>query len=545
MLIKLKLFLNSLYYLLWLSIASLFLSACTTTNTADCLFLSDNCAGPTVITSVKPEALQLAIADENNIETPVMIKEASVIDPETSTSVILTPCKTFNFSAVSLLINEQPTTNYILTFNPAQPPHPYFDSTYADNNTNTQNVTIVDNNTQYTFQFTVITQECPARNLSGAGTQENPWLISTAIQLDAVSYLVNHSNAEYGNDYYKLTADIDLGVETDLWSETGSTSLNPRGFIPIGTTLTGGSIHSNKFTGYFDCAAKTISNLFISNTLFTGTNSGIYDGLFGTVATNDNDTNSGTISQCRLENVKIIAHSNVGGLVGSLESGQIISSYVTGSVTGRYYVGGLAGENNGRIENSFVNATVSGAAGIGGLVGSNQGSIITSYIETTDLTLPAVSGDNFIGGLVGAQNSGSISNSYATTTVTGRTSVGGIVGLQRGGRIAASYMAGSVLAKDTTPHPSVNAFIGSYDADTQIQIEDSYWNSEINSPLSSGYFEGITSRSMTELTAGTSHPNWNPSVWNFTSGKYPRLISVVCANRQYNQDATDCSSTLP
>jgi filamentous hemagglutinin family protein len=138
----------------------------------------------------------------------------------------------------------------------------------------------------------------------------------------------------------------------------------------------------------------------------------------------------------------------VGGLVGYNEGsasgtmGTISNSYSTGAVNGPSQVGGLVGKNYyGAISNSYSTGEVgvSGTpeSGFGGLVGYNEGGAISNSYSTG-----AVSGDNYVGGLVGT-NEGSISNSYSTgaleVTVTGAGSyVGGLVGVRYSGSITSS-----------------------------------------------------------------------------------------------------------
>ena len=114
---------------------------------------------------------------------------------------------------------------------------------------------------------------------------------------------------------------------------------------------------------------------------------------------------------------------------------------VNAEMEGRSYTGILAGSNSGTITASYATGSVSGRDNyVGGLVGDNSsgGAITASYATGS------VSGDNYVGGLVGANSSG-ITASYATGSVSGRaTYVGGLVGdNSSGGAITASYATGS------------------------------------------------------------------------------------------------------
>mgnify|MGYP000966059192 FL=1 len=134
------------------------------------------------------------------------------------------------------------------------------------------------------------------------------------------------------------------------------------------------------------------------------------------------------IPNVKLENIKVTGKQCTGALVGE-NGGTITNSYTTGAITGNDYVGGLVGSNTngGSITNSYATAAVRGTGFyVGGLVGSNEGTITNSY--ATGL----VTGNNLVGGLVGWNDQGSITNSYATGAVTGAQPgsgyVGGLVG---------------------------------------------------------------------------------------------------------------------
>jgi hypothetical protein len=102
-------------------------------------------------------------------------------------------------------------------------------------------------------------------------------------------------------------------------------------------------------------------------------------------------------------------------------SGSIIT---TGSVWGLFVVGGLVGYNDyGAISNCYTTATVSlGGEFIGGLVGVNYGPITNCYATKM------VSGYLLVGGLVGYHAVGSMTKCYAMGDVHGDELVGGLVG---------------------------------------------------------------------------------------------------------------------
>ena len=108
-------------------------------------------------------------------------------------------------------------------------------------------------------------------------------------------------------------------------------------------------------------------------------------------------------------------------------------------------VGALASDNTGTISNSYATVNVSGRGPfIGGLVGSNTGTITASYTTGNVNGLDIYGGGLYVGGLAGQnENGGMIIASYATGSVNGANESGGLIGRNEG-NIVASYATGSV-----------------------------------------------------------------------------------------------------
>lgn len=222
----------------------------------------------------------------------------------------------------------------------------------------------------------------------GTGTQLDPYLISTCLQLQNMSGDLSA--------YYKITTDIDCSSTSNWNSNTG--------FIPLGT-------QSDGFTGHLDGTGHVINNLFIN--LPSNSNP---TGLFGFV------TSSATISNIGLTNESITGGSYTGGIAGWNNTGTISRSYVTGSVTGGSdNTGGIAGYNASTIQDSYSLANVTGSYSLGGLVGQNSnGPVINSYAAGT-LTGGV---DPFFGGAIG-YGTDNTSNVFWDTTVGPGSSYGG------------------------------------------------------------------------------------------------------------------------
>jgi hypothetical protein len=100
-------------------------------------------------------------------------------------------------------------------------------------------------------------------------------------------------------------------------------------------------------------------------------------------------------------------------------------------------VGGLVGRNyGGVISNCHSTGSVIGTYSVGGLVGFNDGTINNCYSTGN------VSGGYYVGGLVG-ENGGTINNCYSTGNVSGGQYVGGLVGFNDG-TINNCYSTGNV-----------------------------------------------------------------------------------------------------
>ena len=112
------------------------------------------------------------------------------------------------------------------------------------------------------------------------------------------------------------------------------------------------------------------------------------------------------------------------GLFSFLETGAVIVglALIEADVTGDMYVGGLVGHiHDGSVSNCHSTGSVTGHTHVGGLAGESGGIVTNTY------STASVSGVYEVGGLIG-QNHGTVSRSYATGSVIGTDYVGGLVG---------------------------------------------------------------------------------------------------------------------
>ena len=271
----------------------------------------------------------------------------------------------------------------------------------------------------------------------GTGTEGDPYRISSAEELWDFAKLVNGGKT---TAYAILTANIDLseicGEESDLsWTPIGNSS-------------------SNSYEGTFNGNGHTISGLYIDN-------NADYQGLFGRVSgTVQNLSVSGTVSGrmyvggiagqnlgsvINCYNIGEVSGTGVGGVVG-YNSGNVQNCYNIGEVSG-ISVGGVVGDNSGTVKNCYNTGEVGGVSGgesVGGVVGLNRGS--SSTVENCYNTgAVSGSGNKYVGGVVGNNDgSGTVKNCYNTGKINGSGwYVGGVVGLNSSS-VENCYNTGSV-----------------------------------------------------------------------------------------------------
>lgn len=241
----------------------------------------------------------------------------------------------------------------------------------------------------------------------GSGTQDDPWLISTAADLKALADYINSGKAAdcdadcntYGNFhgyYFKQTADIDL--QGAAWD-------------PIGYSDNAGAC----FSGHYDGDNHVICNAISSGLTDKGYTSA---GIFGFVW-------NGSVSNLHIENVTFSAagdgnYAFAGGLVGAVYASEITNCSVSNSkissntsYNNNNCAGGLVGYSIGSTFSKCAanNNIVTSTSYSGGFVGEQdddyEGVDASKFVDcyvagsTVNVSAPSSNGFSMAGGFCG------------------------------------------------------------------------------------------------------------------------------------------------
>jgi hypothetical protein len=355
-----------------------------------------------------------------------------------------------------------------------------------------------------------------------------------------------------------LAADYELGGNINA-SETAGWNAGA-GFAPIGDSVT-------PFTGNFDGKGYTITGLTINRPATDDI------GLFGYAGSPGGGPTVVYVKNVVLESASIVGLDQVGALVGEARDYVYIEDCrSSGTVSGRYSIGGLVGElgaSSSRITWCSSSCEVTGSTmDAGGLFGGCQGTVTDSY-ATGDVHGEQYAGglgslavsasvvrcfatgdvdttDDYAGGLFGYAGDSSVTDCYARGSVTAAgvgAYAGGVVGDASVVIFTRCYATGAVSA-------AVSGGFGGYKVADASTFEDCLWDTETTGEASSwgagGSPSGITGYTTAEMqSASVIQANgyllgrdWN--VIGACNGGYPCLIGVnpCCSVRGVPADVT-------
>ena len=284
--------------------------------------------------------------------------------------------------------------------------------------------------------------------LRGSGTVNDPYLISSPEQLDAI-----RDNLE---KHFKLVSDIDL-----------SNYSTNNGWEPIGNYYEDKNHDLYKpFTGTFNGNGYKIKNLYINRPDENNV------GLFSFVG------EKGEVKNVYLENIYIEGNNNVGGLAGTNFGEKINNISLKGEITGSNTIGGLFGFNSSILKNIDVDINITGEDNIGGLIGNNIGDISGAIVNGN------VFGNYRVGGVIGDNLDGEHNILISTANVRGRSNfIGGIIGEMTSGKLSYNYSFGDVEGLDSVGGVVGHIILG--------EIHDSQYRGNITGAENVGGFFGM------------------------------------------------------
>lgn len=185
------------------------------------------------------------------------------------------------------------------------------------------------------------------------------------------------------------------------------------------------------FAGTFDGNNKTITGLTINQTATS--NAGLFTSII----------EGGTVKNLKLDKVNVTANSNVGA---------------------------VAGQNKGTIENCSVSGNVTSSVGmglsanVGGIVGQNNGTITGCTVEGSVKAKDA----DLVGGIVGYNVSGIITDCHSSATVEGLCRVGGIAGKSNASITACSSTGDVTATKNSLDYSWAGGVVGEFTGRSQL-----------------------------------------------------------------------------
>lgn len=309
----------------------------------------------------------------------------------------------------------------------------------------------------------------------GDGSEKNPYLISSDLDLVELSDLVEKSRNTFSGKFFRMTNDISL--------------INIKNYRPIGNNFDRtpeSEGYLRPFSGTFDGGNHTVSDLNMSRSFNS------FCGLFGIV-------NGATIKNITVSKSKIYAQYGVAAVVGvALGSTVIDNCHTTASVeisNERFYAAGICGgflqDGEGLITDCTNLATVRGKWGMSaGILASNDQPGLR--IQRCGNQGAITDENSYVGGIVASTSKAiSITDCYNTgeiymlngqgaSNTRGAGILGSVQNFQDGLiQISNCYNAGVFNLTAQHMHPIFDAEV--FFDEEFIQLHNNYYSQEINS----------------------------------------------------------------
>ena len=280
-------------------------------------------------------------------------------------------------------------------------------------------------------------------------------LIKNETQLRAFAEYVNDGHSCSGKEIILLN---DIEVDKDIeW-------------VPIGK-------ENNLFSGKFIGNNYTISGIRINKDENDTINDVSKTGFFGSV-------DRAQIENLKLKDIKINTKdgSYVGGLVGMIKNGQVLSCTINDGITesvedmitGKENVGGLIGyAENTKVDYCSLNAYIlnaySSMQNVGGLIGYAQNCNISNSKFSGGIQLDA----SYVGGIVGVGHEVNISNCINDGTISATSTVGGIIAEIAGSNNTITIDKCTNQKELITQNEAIGGIVGKISSDVTCEIKNS------------------------------------------------------------------------
>ena len=300
---------------------------------------------------------------------------------------------------------------------------------------------------------------------NGASVQyvKNESAVSGGSSVAGIAGAVENANVSYATNNGNVTADYRVGGIVG-WIENGNISSN----FNYGTIVSS-VIDKSNFVGGIVGSAVSVEN--VDDTVIVNcenfghvdsnlTNATGYENYVGGIAgwIGDNVKISGCINQSVAE---IIGNNIVGGVVGS-NNGHVVDCTNHGYVFALSSIGGIIGKNSGTISSCVNTKSLTNVLSgtnfnvtydnntlttqyVGGFVGYNMGGVISNLTNTVNHV-----GTNFVAGISGVSDEGKIEKCYNNATIQGTVYVAGIVSnIQNGFVVDCANQSGASVIGQT------------------------------------------------------------------------------------------------
>lgn len=388
----------------------------------------------------------------------------------------------------------------------------------------------------------------------GTGSEESPYLLTKAADLEELATLVTGGN-DFSGKYLRLDADITLS-----------------GATMVGHT---GALQPKKFAGTFDGNNHVISGFKVNLTKK-------HVALFSAVAP------AGVVKNITLSSPEVSSGDSYGGCLIAANEGLIENCHVTNGTfetTSGSYKGGVVGDNKGTVKGCSFSGTITAATNAGGIVGQNwsmvqnchsSATIVSTIPNQTSVQFGGITGisiklntvphiydcyftgsiqcqsGNNCGGITGTLSGCDMLRCWNSGFIDGKGVVGSLTGnFEKGSSIKDCYNTGTVYNMWSVD--KIGGLVGFVSNDkSALSIENcinvgpifvSVLARQDNIEFAGGTVSGATingcwfdsqisgihtvanGKTTAELTSGTPLDNFDTSVWTFAKGMYPRLAN--------------------